>query len=476
MQLLIAGVTVIDGVADKPAEARSIWIEGGRIKAIDAVAEIGTPAAAKVIDAHGKFVIPGLLNANVHLLCDVRLENLARYLDRYEDLIVEAAQVALRNGLTTVFDTWGPRRPLMAVRERVNGGEVPGSRFACAGNIIGFDGPFSADFFGKTLEVASTALANRINAMWVENVGRHLMWLTPGQVAREVRTYIGKGIDFIKYGSNEHAFPGAFLAFSPQAQQAIVREAHQAGLTVQAHTTSIEGLRIAVESGCDLIQHANITGPVAIPETTLELMTVRRTGAVVFPFTERRWSWIMQNVSDAERTSWHASDANVRSLIRSGVPLLLGNDGAVFPPERATAPAKNWATAGEDNLIDLATGHFSWFRAMEEKQCPPMDMLRAATRNIALAYGKDHDLGTLEPGKVADLVILDKNPLEAADNYRTINAIVKNGELIDRDALPTTPLLTGPMAHVEEEMSYIPFLSSGQNSCPTCPPCMCCGP
>ena len=472
MRLLISGATVIDGAGGGPVPDRSIWIEDGRIRAVGSRYDLAGLSDAQVVDASGLFAIPGLMNANAHLLCDVRLETLARYAGRYEELIAEAAQVALKNGLTTVFDTWGPRRFLQTVRARIHDGETIGSRFFCAGNIVGFDGPFSPDFFGKTAEVASAALAKRINAIWVENTGRHLMWMPPQQVAQEIRAYIAKGIDFVKYGSNEHAFPGAFLAFSAETQAAIVGEAHRAGITAQAHTTSVEGLRIAVEAGCDLIQHANITGPVEIPGTTLELMARRRTGAVVFPFTRKRWDWIISHVSDAERTAWLASDANARSMIRSEVLLLLGNDGSVFPPERATAPSQNWATAGEDNLIDLATGHFAWFQAMEEKECAPMRMLQAATRNIAVAYGKENDLGTLERGKQADVLLLEKNPLDAAANYRTIKMVIKAGSIVDREALPEHPLLTRPMEHAEEEASYIPFLPARETHVQACPVCM----
>jgi imidazolonepropionase-like amidohydrolase len=476
MALVITGATVIDGVTDEPIEGRSIWIEGNRIKAVGRREDFRAPVAARVVDARGKYVVPGLMNANVHLLCDIRLENLVRHLGRFEDLIAEAAQVALRNGLTTVFDTWGPRQALITVRDRINVGEIPGSRFFCAGNIVGFDGPFSADFMAEVPKVASAALVRRINSTWVENVGRHLMWLTPEEVAREVREYIGKGIDFIKYASNEHcgADAGAFLAFSPAVQAAIVEEAHRAGRSAQAHTMTVEGLRIAIEAGCDLIQHANITGPAPIPEGTLELMSQRRTGMVVFPFTGRGLDWIMGNVSEVQRTMWHASDANARALIGSDATLLLGTDGALFSPEIGTDPALGKSSGRmpqEENLFSLATGHFAWFRAMEEKRCPPMRMLKAATRNIAMAFGKDRDLGTLEADKVADMLILDANPLEAAANYCRIHMVVKDGAIVDRDALPVTPILTAPMAApAEEETAYVPFFATGK--LPACPACM----
>lgn len=474
MSLLISGATIIDGVADKPIEGQSIWIENERIKAIGRRDELDIPNI-EVIDVHGKYVIPGLMNANVHLLCDVRLENLARHLDRCEDLIAEAAQVALKNGLTTVFDTWGPRRFLMAVRDRINAGKTSGSRIFCAGNIIGFDGPYSLDFHAKVSDVASAAFVKRVNAIWVENVGRHLMWRTPDQVANEVRTYIGKGIDFVKFATNEHygTSHGAFLAFSEQVQTLIVEEAHRAGKSAQSHTMTVEGLRITIEAGCDLIQHANHTGPELIPEKTLELMATRKTGAVVFPLTQRRYDWLMENESYRPSTVWQATDINARNIIRCGAPLLLANDGVIFAPEMLAEPKfdRNMGGPWKDSLFSLATGHFTWLRAMEEKGCPPMAILQAATRNIAVAYGKDQDLGTLEPGKIADMLILEKNPLQAAENYQSIHMILKDGALVDRNTLPADPILTKPIEPPpEEDGSYVPFLASGR-ALPLCPAC-----
>lgn len=478
MSLVISGATIIDGVAEKPLEGQSLWIEGGRIKAIGRRDEIGVPPGATIFDARGNYVIPGLMDANVHLLCDTRPENLLRHTGRYEELIAEAAQVALRSGLTTVFDTWGPRRFLMTVRDRINAGELPGSRFFCAGNIVGFDGPFSKDFKSIATEVISAALVKRINSIWVENVGRHLMWLPPEQVASEVRAYIHKGIDFVKYASNEHcwASAGAFLAFSPDAQRLIVEEAHRAGITAQAHTMTVEGLRIAIEAGCDLIQHANITGPVPIPETTLELMAARNTGAVVFPFKKRAFDWIMENVSDIQRTMWQTSDANLRRFIESGASLLMATDAGLFAPEITSDPALGKSSGRipheEDNLFRLGTGHFAWFAAMEEKGCPPMQMLKAATRNVAVAYGRDKDLGTLESGKIADLLVLEKNPLQAAQNYRSIRTIIKDGAVVDHNALPLNPILTAPMEPpAEEEAAYVPALMKS-GSFPMCSTCL----
>jgi len=449
MSLIIDEATVIDGETEYPITGASVWIEGGRIKVVGQRNEWVVPSAVRVIDGRGKFVIPGLMDANVHLLLDMRLENLVRYENRYADLICEAAQVALKNGVTTVFDTWGPRVPLIAVRDRINKGELLGSRIFCAGNIIGLGGPFSEDFLSKSAEIASAALVDRVNLIWTENVGPSLTWMTPAQVAQEVREYIGKGLDFIKYASSEHRVPigsSAFLAFSPQAQQAIVEEVHAAGLTVQAHTQSVEALRVAIEAGCNIIQHCNITGPVAIPKSTLQQLVDRNTASTVFPLTQRRYEWFKDHGDTLTSRLFTVAtvETNVANLIESGAIILLATDSGVLAAESATDAALGAVYSGEDNLFELGQGHFNWLKAMQEKGMSPMALLKSATRNIAAAYGKLKELGTIEAGKIADLLILDKNPLLSAENYRCIHMIIKDGDIVDRGALPMSPLLTRP--------------------------------
>jgi imidazolonepropionase-like amidohydrolase len=470
MSLLITGATIIDGLGGKPIQDGTIWVEGNRIKAIAHRGELGTLSSVETIDARGRYIIPGLMNANVHLFAAFTLETILRNMGRYEELIAEAAQVALKAGLTTVFDTWGPRRALMKVRDQISARSLIASRLFCAGNIVGFDGPFSADFLPKAAEVVSPVLTNRVNAMWVENVGRQLMWLPPEQVAHEVRSYIGKGIDFIKYAANDH-YPGAFLSFSPRVQAAIVEEAHRAGLSAQAHSLSVEGLRTAIEAGCNLITHCNVTGPVPIPDTTLELFSKHRTGAVIFAWTQKGLDWVAANCADLD---WVVADVNARKLIQSDAMLLFANDGAIYPPEMAADPAwAKWSVGApaELNLFSLQHGHFLWLRAMEEKGCPAMKMLQAVTRNVAIAYGKEKDLGTLQPGKIADLLILDKNPLLSAEHYRTIHTVIKDGKVVDRNAMPSKPILTGPAeAPGEEESVYRPF--GAASKLPMCPMCM----
>lgn len=449
MSLLISRCNLIDGVAPRPLEGRSILIEGQRIRHIGHHSEFSTTGVDTVIDAPGKYVIPGIMDTNVHLASPMFLEEFARYEGRYEDLITEAAQVALRNGVTTLFDTWGPRRALISVRDKINRGELRGSRILCAGNIIGLDGPFSENFFPHLVNAVSTTLLERINSQFAETVGAELTWMPPEQVAERVRAYTASGIDFIKYASSEHRVPSgasAYLTFSAESQAAIVQEAHRGGLTAQAHTTSVEGLRVAVEAGCDVIQHCNLTGPVPIPDSTLELLAKREASCTVLPFTMRRQRRIQEGGSTLVRRMYskESMDTNVRNLVRSGVPLLLATDSIYFSDAVLSDASMALMVQGEDNLYDLGSGHFHWFTAMSEMGMSSMDALRAATQNIARAFRLEKDLGTIEPGKLADMLVLDRNPLDSPSNYQSIHAIVKDGMLVDRSTMPEIPVLRAP--------------------------------
>jgi imidazolonepropionase-like amidohydrolase len=128
-----------------PVSDAVILVDGRRIRSIaPRRADPTIPEDAEVIDAAGQYVVPGLMDANVHLFMHVP-DLVLEYEGRYQEIIEEAAQVALRSGVTSVFDTWGPLEPLTTVRDRINRGEVVGSRMFIAGHIIGFGGPFSAD-------------------------------------------------------------------------------------------------------------------------------------------------------------------------------------------------------------------------------------------------------------------------------------------------------------------------------------------
>jgi imidazolonepropionase-like amidohydrolase len=438
----VVGGTIIDGNGGAPIKDGVILISGGRIIAIGD-RSVPVPPHARRILAHGKYVIPGLMDANVHLVFDLQAVTLIRYEDRYDELATEAAQIALKNGVTTVFDSWGPRRYLVKARNAINEGQSVGSRIFLAGNIVGLDGPYSVDFFPELADAVLDGFAQQINSIWQENVGRRLLWMSPEQVRAEMRSYVKREIDFVKYAVSGHPLDAMeMIQFSPRVQRVIVEESHRAGLTVQTHTTSTESLRLAVEAGVDLLQHGSLTGPECIPEDTLALMVERQVPCAILAFTTNSLAWFREKAKTAPwAVMYGVADLNEKALMRAGANILMSTDGGVI--SRNTKSGAHYRSKPSDeNLEELGEGHFHWFVAVEQKGMKAMDALMAATRNIARAYKVDRDLGTLEAGKIADLLILDKNPLDSALNYRSISLVMKDGRIVDTDALPTRRLLT----------------------------------
>jgi len=443
--LAIVGATLLDGTGVVPRPSATILVEGERIVAIgDGSLEI--PRGARRIDAPGKYVITGLMDANVHLFYVNTPDHLVRYEGRYEAVIAEAAQIALRSGVTTVFDTWGPRAALTVVRDQINRGERVGSRIFFAGNIIGLGGPTSADFFPIARQVLGTAEADAMDARWEQGVGADLLWCTPEEVRSRVRRYIAEGDqDFLKYAGSGHTHM-QFIAFSEPVQRLIVEEAHFAGLTVQAHTTSPESLRMEIEADADLLQHPDITGAAPLPPDLLERMVKQQLPCAAMFVTQRYLDWNLKNGQQPMKSFRQIQARNDRDLVAAGARLLLTTDGGVLPPDTADHPLLSAAVLAEDSPTVLGEGHFRWLEAAAELGLSPMEALKAGTSNVAHAYHVAEDLGTVEVGKLADMLILDEDPLTDSRHYRALHTVIKGGIVIDRETLPTERVVTAALS------------------------------
>ncbi len=448
--LAITGATIIDGTGKPPLSDGVLLIADGRITAIGSARDVTIPKGTERIDARGKYVIPGLMDANVHLM-NVDLESLIKYEDRFHELVLEGAQLTLRSGLTTVFDTWGPRAATVQARNMINAHQAPGSRIYLAGNIIGFDGLFSPDFFADRAPFVSKAFVKRIEDTWVQGVGRDLMWLTEEEIRPVIRDYAKKDVDFLKYGAAGHHGFGIFATFSPGVQRAIVEEGHRAGKTVQVHTRSVENIETVITAGVDIITHGDISGPKPIPDKTIREIVERRIAVSVLPMTERRLSAAEKAKPNGD-TAYRVAKTNRRNMIKAGVTLLLSTDA--WLQDRALIEE---SPTREVDIIDptwtLGEGHFNALLALEEESMAPMELLKAVTSNIARAYKVDADLGTLETGKIADLVILDRDPLQSARNYRAIYKVIKEGRPVDVEALPVAPLISKKPVRAEKSGS-----------------------
>jgi imidazolonepropionase-like amidohydrolase len=453
----ITGASIIDGNGGAPVPDGVIVIAGTKIAAVGPRNKITIPSEARRIDVSGKYIVPGLMDGNVHLIpwpSWTYIEFLARYENNFDDIIEEAAQIALKHGFTTVFDSMGPLRPLMRVRDRINRGEVIGSRMFVAGDIVGFRAVFTTT---ESMKSATPAFQKRINDLFELNVGQDLPWKSPDEVGEEMRKYVALGPDFVKIGVTGDGAPvnseigqAAVLRFSPEQLRAMVKAVHDAGKIIQSHTTSAESLRIVVESGFDMAQHCAFTGPTRMYESTIKLMLDHKfyCGTQWAPLSEKEQKE-MRELNSTDKTPYrnrtgYEVENSVRT-IKAGVPQIVSTDAGTIDPDVAKDPNGLWgglggkaSLLGEAELLDM--------EAMQQRGMTPMTIIQTATKNVAAAYHKLDQFGTLEPGKLADLVVLDADPLQDLENLRKISLVIKDGSVVDIGKLPLHPVLTSPEA------------------------------
>ena len=458
----IVGGTVITATGAPAIPDGVVLMEGERIAAVGRRGEVDIPSDAQVIDATGKFITPGLIETNVHLVLMVVPEFYVKYEERLTEVALQGAQVALKYGVTTVMDSWGPLEALLEARDRINNGEVVGSRVLVAGNIVGLGGPFTPYFLnGRSLrwgDWVHPMMRERINALWEVNVGPRLMGLTTDELAVEMRKYLGHGVDFVKVAVSAHGIGNPEpLMFSREALEVMRDEVHAAGLTFQTHTATLESLRLAIELGVDHMQHPAMVGSLSgddplgrrvIPEAWIEEIKRKNIYCGIIPpsFARERMvrEWKASEHPDEPYAnelvltlqlsrspeSFQARLANVQKMLRGGVPFTLATD---MGPEASELGPVGWGKIG--------ARHFDALESLEEAGASPMDVIMGATKRGAEAYRLGERLGTLEAGKIADLLVLNQDPLQHVRNLRDIWMVMKDGAVVDREALPTIRVL-----------------------------------
>src|SRR5262245_9690189 len=276
--LAIVGGTVIDGNGGPPLTDAVVVISGQRISAIGPSATLRIPNGATIIDAKGRYVLPGFIDTNVHLSLyggvRDRYESLVRYHSRQNEIVLEAAQLQLKHGITTVRDSYGMLVPLVQVREAIARGEAIGARILAAGNIVGWGGPYSISF-SLIPERDLTLFQEQMNDSIAQGAGEDLGDMTPAELRGAINKYLDKGPDFIKYGGTSHFSQPTLIGFSPEAQKTIVEEAHKRGRSAETHSTTIEGLRLSILAGIDLIQHPEVLTPKEMPDDLVRLIRER---------------------------------------------------------------------------------------------------------------------------------------------------------------------------------------------------------
>lgn len=431
--IAFVGATIIDGNGGPPLPDGTLVVVGREIAAVGPRSEVPVPAGAHVIDATGRTLLPGLVDTNTHTSHYRAGPTLDLYRDRQADLVKEAAQLHLKHGVTTIRDSYGALGPLTEIRDRIERGEIAGPRMRVAGNIVGWGGPCSVSYAMVRPETCE-ARDRDFNREITRGVsGEDLLQMTPDEVRGAIHRYLDLGPDHLRYGATTHFTP-AFITFSPDAQRAIVEEAHRRGLPVETHSTTIEGMRIAILAGIDLLQHPEVLAREVTPEL-LELIRDReilcsiRAGVI----TGDAWRRHVESGTDDPSSGLGLQRRNAERLIAGGCVPTVGNDNFLgVAPELRPEPKPETQEPGIGTWIAL--------EGLVELGLTPGEAIVAATRNGAIAARGLDRFGTLEPGKLADIIMLERDPLEDISNVRSLSLVMKEGMLVDHEALPTKPV------------------------------------
>ncbi len=468
--IAIVGATVIDGNGGAPLQDGTILVEGSRISAVGPRSSVRVPSDARVIDGTGKYVTPGFIDTNVHLNLSFGRrwsETNARYWRRNAGVTLQAAQLHLKHGITTVRDSYGALLPGIEVRDAIARGDAVGPRMYVAGNIVGWGGPFSVTFSGIR-ESELTLFEEQINDSITLGSGEELMHMTPEELRVAINAYLDLGPDFIKYGGTAHTAYPAGITFSPRAQRVIVEETQKRGLVAETHSATLEGLRLSVLAGIDLIQHPRSLGRREITDELVDLIVERGvicsglqntvTGEAWARHLEVRESALEAQAARAARgrraprTSAEIrrdeTDAdvaraikrrNAERLIRDGCITSVGTDNLAFghssaAPEfqRERHPVIEHQAPGIGTVMAI--------EGLVELGMTPSEAIVAATRHGAIACKALDEFGTLEAGKLADILVLGADPLADISNIRKLEVVMKEGEIIDIESLPTNPV------------------------------------
>lgn len=399
--LILKGMTLIDGTGRPPQEHVILAIRNGCVLYVgDAAGWIVAPdEPATVLDLTGHFVLPGLIDCHVHLAGDGAPDGRLRGDTGWATLLMlKHAQNSLAAGITTIRDVGGRHGLEFAVRSAIESGMWAGPRMQLAGKLLSITSAGSEYYEG----------------MYREADGHD-------EVRKAAREQLKAGADLIKVLATgavltPNELPGA-VQYGLDELRVAVEEASKVGKPVAAHAHGIEGIRNAVTAGVRTIEHGTYLHQ---DEHVMEIMaeqhiflipTLKASFDILSGERPGVPNWILEKMKAIQDDAMRS----VQRAFEMGVPLAMGTDAAT--PYNLHG----------DNAMELV-----W---MAEAGLSPMQTIVAATANAARALGWEHWLGTLEQGKVADLIVVSGNPLEdlrVLTDRRKIELVIKGGEVVAR--------------------------------------------
>ena len=402
MGIHILDIRVIDGVADDPREHVDVVIEGELIVSVTPHEPVRRPtssADANAIEGAGHTLLPGLIDVHAHYTFDPTEGSLAAIARRSDAAIILAAAGhaarALRAGVTTARGAGSIRNLEVAVRDGIAAGHVPGPRLVVAGTAVGITGGHG-------------------HAFGLEADG-------PKALASATRRVVRDGADVVKVVASEAAMltttglaPGRMVHGAPELTEAelraIVETAAELRVKVMSHAQDSESVRRSAAAGVDSVEHAWLADRAA-----LEVLAA--SGAFLVPTlvvtdVNRTLPGLTTVQRERQDLIERRHRASTMTAIELGIPLATGTD------------------TGEVGV----TSDMVWreIALLHEHGSSPMAAIKAATSAGARLLGLDSEVGTVEPGRRADLVLVAGDPLADLARLASPALVVQAGRVVYR--------------------------------------------
>ena len=392
---------LIDGLSDTVISDPVVIIEGDRISLVGDADSIRSPAGANVIELQGATLLPGLLDAHVHLLSNHDDKGFRRLEVTENRSVINGvvnAEKTLMAGFTTVRVVGSGGYGDVALRAAIEEGDVPGPRILAAGPSLGVTGGHcDNNLLTQDYDFTAAAVADG-----------------PWAVREQVRRNIKYGVDLIKFCATGGVFSKGTTVGAQQYTQeemdAIVAEAHMRGKAVAAHAHGTAGIKAAIRAGVDSVEHASFMDDEAIQmaiaagtflsmdiyNTEYTLETGEATGALPENIEKER------QVGGEQRNSF-------RQAVAAGAKVVLGTDASIYPHGLNARQLPRMVQFG----------------------MTPMQALKAATSLNAQLFGRP-DVGAIQAGRLADIIAVTGDPLRDISLLEEVEFVMKGGVVYKR--------------------------------------------
>jgi imidazolonepropionase-like amidohydrolase len=415
--LVILNGTLIDGAGNPPTPNEAIVVQGNRIRSIGRLPEdvrLEDREHVNLVDASEQWILPGLIDGHCHLsfgFPQMHGAPSSQGTASAEFSTLRAArnaQTVLRSGVTSLSVPGGTWFIDVAVRDAIAAGLIEGPRIFCAGRFIVTYGSITDNepSWVGTPEHANGKLANSVDEM-----------------VTEVRRQCKHGVDYIKMADSTW---GDQQTIAPHELAAVTQEAHRRNARITIHARGSGSTRAAAEAGVDWILHADLA-------TDDDLEAVAKAGMPIMP----TMTFLARGVEVGREygRSQHAVDAMKRHL-----------DGAIHVLQRARQLGITLlcgTDSGNSPLMPYGELHANEMEMLVQYGgYTALEAISACTRDTAVAVGLENEVGTLEVGKLADLILVTADPLadiRVLQGGKHLAAVVKDGKMVDYQSQTVAP-------------------------------------